>query len=166
MKIVKDTLKKRFSNKVNIEILNDNSHDFLDFDIKTKIFTHRKGAVKISPSKKGIWEKTGEPYFLPSYVGGDGYILSNFKGNKKSFYCTSHGVGRMYDKNETLKVFKNVSFAKSLNNKIKLFRYGKDKINSQNPKAFKNINLVLKSFKKYNLAYPICSLKPIASLKA
>jgi hypothetical protein len=47
-----------------------------------------------------------------------------------------------------------------------LFRYGKDKIKSQNPKAFKNIKLVLKSFNKFNLAYPISLLKPIASLKA
>jgi RNA-splicing ligase RtcB len=103
---------------------------------------------------------------MPTYVGGDGYILSNFKGNKKSFFCSSHGVGRMYDKNETLKRFSHLSFKESLENKIKLFRYGKDKIKSQNPKAFKNIDLVLKSFKKFNLAYPICSLKPIASLKA
>ena len=166
MKTIKEVFKKRFKDKAQLEILNDNDHDFLDFNKKNKIFTHRKGVVKINPSKKHSWEKTGEPYFLPSYVGGDGYILSNFKGNKKSFFCSSHGVGRMYDKNETLKIFKKVSFKKSLTNKIKLFRYGKDKIKSQNPKAFKSINLVLKSFKKYNLAYPICSLKPLASLKA
>jgi len=166
MKIIKETFYKRFSVNVKIEIFNDNDHDFLDFDSKNNIFTHRKGAVKILPSRKGIWEKTGEPYFLPSYVGGEGYILSNYKGNKKSFFCSSHGVGRMYDKIETLKRFGKISFRKSLENKIKLFRYNRDKIKSQNPKAFKNINLVLKSFKKYNLAFPICSLKPIASLKA
>ena len=166
MKTIKETFQKRFNDKAQFEILNDNDHDFLDFDKKSKIFTHRKGVVKISPSKKGIWKKTGEPYFLPSYVGGDGYILSNFKGNKKSFFCSSHGLGRMYNKDETLKIFRKESFKKSLTNKIKLFRYGKDKIRSQNPKAFKSINLVLKSFKKYNLAYPICSLKPLASLKA
>ena len=166
MKIIKDEFKKKFSNDVKVEIFNDNEHDFLDFDQKKRIFTHRKGAVKILPGKKGNWKKTGEPYFMPTYVGGNGYILTNFKGNKKSFFCTSHGVGRMYDKIETLKRFSNLDFKKSLENKIKLFRYGKDKIKSQNPKAFKKTNLVLKSFKKFNLAYPICSLKPIASLKA
>ena len=166
MKIIKDTFQKEISKNFKIEILNDNEHDYLDFNKKNKIFTHRKGAVKIMPAKQSFWKKTGEPYFLPSYVGGDGYILSNFKGNKKSFYCSSHGVGRIYDKNETLKIFGKENFNKSLKNKIKLFRYGKDKIKSQNPKAFKNLDTVLRSFKKFNLAFPICSLKPIASLKA
>lgn len=166
MKAIKETFQTKIHKSVKIEILNDNEHDYLDYDKKTGIFTHRKGAVKIMPAKKSFWKNTGEPYFLPSYVGGDGYILSNFSGNKKSFYCSSHGVGRMYNKNETLKIFRKVDFNKSLKNKIKLFRYGKDKIKSQNPKAFKNLDIVLKSFKKFNLASPICSLKPVASLKA
>ena len=166
MKIIKETLQKKISESIRVEILNDNEHDYLDFDKKKRIFTHRKGAVKIAPAKYSFWKKTGEPYFLPSYVGGDGYILSNFKGNKKSFFCSSHGVGRMYDKSETLKIFGKESFNKSLENKIMLYRYGKDKIKSQNPKAFKNLEIVLKSFKKFNLAFPICSLKPKASLKA
>lgn len=165
MKTIKEILNK-MSKNIKVEILNDNEHDYLDYDKKNNVFTHRKGAVKIASAKDSSWKKTGEPYFLPSYVGGDGYILSNFIGNKKSFYCASHGVGRMYNKNDTLKIFAKDDFNKSLKNKIKLFRYGKDKIESQNPKAFKNINTVLKSFKKFNLAHPICSLKPIASLKA
>jgi ribosomal protein L31E len=165
-KTIKEVFCKKTSLKAEVEIFIDNNHDFLDFDEISKIFTHRKGAVKINPGSKSIWKKTGEPYFLPSYVGGDGYILSNYKGNKKAFYCSSHGVGRFLNKTETLKKFSKINFNKSLDNKIILFRYGKDKIKSQNPKAFKNINLVLKSFKKYNLAFPILLLKPIASLKA
>tara|TARA_B100000579_G_scaffold428851_1_gene439697 strand:+ start:269 stop:1603 length:1335 start_codon:yes stop_codon:yes gene_type:complete len=165
-KIIKEVFFKRFAFETKVEIFVDNNHDFLDFKKISKIFTHRKGAVKINPGRKSIWKKTGDPYFLPSYVGGNGFILSNFKGNTKAFFCSSHGVGRFLNKTETLKKFNKIDFNKSLDNKIMLFRYGKDKIKSQNPKAFKNINLVLKSFKKFNLAFPISLLKPIASLKA
>ena len=45
---------------------------------------------------------------MPSYVGGDGFILSNFKYNEDSLNCSSHGVGRMINKNETFKKFKKL----------------------------------------------------------
>ena len=171
LKIIKDVLKKVFKNKkYKIEIFNDNNHDFLDFNLKEKIFIHRKGAVRLEEggNKNFIeeWRYTGEPYFMPSYVGGDGYILSNFRYNKSSLNCSSHGVGRMINKNDTLKKYKKISFRKSLDNKLMLFRYKVDKIKSQNPKSFKNVKSVINDLEKFKLAKPISVHKPIASLKA
>lgn len=171
LKIIKDVLENVFTNDdFLVEIFNDNNHDFLDFEKKDQLFIHRKGAVRLEPGGKNSslneWVLTGEPYFMPSYVGGDGFILSNFKYNEDSLNCSSHGVGRMINKNETFKKFKKINFKKSLDNNLMLFRYNVDQIKSQNPKSFKNINSVLKNFKKFNLCKPISRHRPLASLKA
>ena len=71
----------------------------------------------------------------------------------------------MINKNDTLKKYKKISFRKSLDNKLMLFRYKVDKLKVKS-KIFKNVKSVINDLEKFKLTKPISVHKPIASLKA
>ena len=52
-------------------------------------------------------KKNSEIYFLPTYLGGDGYILKQMKKNHfHTLNTVNHGVGRIYNKDVSLeKIF-------------------------------------------------------------
>lgn len=169
-KVLKEVLEESISGLEEVEIFSDVPHDYLEYEESNNLFIHRKGAAKIFPSSyypdDHDWNKTGTPYLFPSCVGGDAYIISNKKGNKNTFYTVSHGAGRLIKKDQAIDRYKNSSLEETMKYKIKLFRYGVDQIEGQNPLAFKDMDTILKNFKNFNLADSIVKLKPIASLKA
>mgnify|MGYP001168237788 CR=1 FL=1 len=169
-KTIKNVIEETLSDLENVDIFSDIPHDYLEAYEDQKLFIHRKGAAKLFPSnyftKDHIWSKTGTPYLFPSCVGGDAFIITNKDGNKNTFNTVSHGAGRLIRKERAINLYKNNNFNNNLKHKIKLFRYGVDQIEGQNPLAFKDIDLIIKTFQKFNLADPIIKLKPLASLKA
>jgi RNA-splicing ligase RtcB len=116
--------------------------------------------------KTNIWVNTGSPYILPTFAGGDAYLMINKKGNKEANFTMSHGIGRIYTKQEASKVFKNSKSEKLFKKKIQIFRYNKDDINSQNPNAFKKTKDITDSLEKNNLGEKIAIFKSVGSLKA
>jgi RNA-splicing ligase RtcB len=168
-KKIKDALFKMEKN-ISASIFSDLPHDYLDYDSKSKIFSHRKGVIKLYPGNKfkktNIWVNTGSPYILPTFAGGDAYLMINKKGNKEANFTMSHGIGRIYTKQEASKVFKNSKSEKLFKKKIQIFRYNKDDINSQNPNAFKKTKDITDSLEKNNLGEKIAIFKSVGSLKA
>jgi len=154
---------------VNVEIISDAPHDFLEHHPKDDYYIHRKGSVKALPGKfyneNVIFRKTGFPFVFPSCAGGSAYIVSNFGGNEDTFYTTSHGAGRMIRKDEAIGMFRDEDVEMSFEHNIQLFRYGVDEIEGQHPKSFKDMKSVMDILQRFNLVYPIIKLKPVASLK-
>jgi len=169
-KVLKEVLEEFVPDLEFVEIFSDVPHDYIESHEIDNIYVHRKGAAKIFPgsyyNKKHKWRETGTPYLFPSCVGGDAYIISNSTGNPDSLYTVSHGAGRLIRKDKAIDLYKNNNLDDSMKHSIKLFRYGVDKIEGQNPLAFKDMDVIIKTLKKFNLASPITKLKPIASLKA
>lgn len=160
-KIFEKVLEKK---KCSVDIVNDKTHDFLDF--YKNVFFHRKGAVNLK-CDRNLQKKNSEIYFLPTYLGGDGYILKQMKKNHfHTLNTVNHGVGRIYNKDVSLKKFSKIPLNKTLKNKVKLFRYYKDNIKSQMSLSFKNDKKIIKFLQDNKIAKTITTLKPIASLKA
>ncbi len=152
------------SKKCYVDIVNDKTHDFLDF--YKDVFFHRKGAVNLK-CDRNPQRINSEIYFLPTYLGGDGYILKQMKKNHfHTLNTVNHGVGRIYNKDVSLKKFSKIPLNKTLKNKVKLFRYYKDNIKSQMSLSFKNDKKIIKFLQDNKIAKTITTLKPIASLKA
>jgi tRNA-splicing ligase RtcB (3'-phosphate/5'-hydroxy nucleic acid ligase) len=169
-KVLKEVLEEFVPKLEFVEIFSDVPHDYIELHKNNDLFIHRKGAAKIFPGsyyKKGHkWRDTGTPYLFPSCVGGDAYIISNSMGNPESLYTVSHGAGRLIRKDKAIDLYKNNNLDESMKYKIKLFRYGVDQIEGQNPLAFKDMDVIMKTLEKFNLSSPISKLRPIASLKA
>ncbi len=167
-KTIKEILNQTLNCLQDVQLFSDCPHDYLEQ--KEDIFIHRKGSVKLIEAsfsdQNHPWVETGTPYLFPSTVGGDAYIVSNQEGNELAFNTVSHGAGRLIKKDAAIEKYKDVDFENALQNKILLFRYGVDIIEGQNPKAFKDIDLIMQLFNNFNLAKPISKLIPIASLKA
>ena len=153
-----------------VRIFSDIPHDYLEYDKEDDLFIHRKGAAKLNPGDSypdgHAWRSTGQPYLFPSCVGGDAYIITNVQGNSESFYTVSHGAGRLIRKDRAIDLYKNSSIADTMKHEIKLFRYGVDQIEGQNPLAFKDIDTIMETFQRFELAHPVTKLRPLASLKA
>ena len=169
-KILREVIEECIPGLENVEILSDVPHDYLEYHTGEDLFIHRKGAAKIFPAdhypEGHAWSQTGTPYLFPSCVGGDAYIITNPQGNPESFNTVSHGAGRLIRKDRAIDLYKDTSLDDMMKHKIKLFRYGVDQIEGQNPLAFKDIDTILETFKRFNLANAVCKLKPLASLKA
>lgn len=167
-KVIKEVLEEVLPNIECIEIFSDIPHDYLERS--DDVFLHRKGAVKLLPAccfdSDNPWGRVGMPYIFPSCVGADAYIISNPEGAKLTYNTTSHGAGRLIRKDAAIEQYKNTDLESSMKNRIKLFRYGVDQIEGQNPSAFKDGDLMMEFFEQYGLAHGITKLKPLASLKA
>jgi len=153
--------------KLNYNIFSDLPHDYLECDLRSKNYYHRKGVIKVNPKSKFTkshrWSKTGSPYILPSHPGGNAYIMINKNGNKNSLYSLNHGMGRSLSKTEAAIKIKKFSFNKK---KIQIFRYYKDDLRTQSPKAFKDTKNILNAIKSNKLADNIAVLESVAVLKA
>jgi len=169
-KVLKEVIEECVPDLVSVEIFSDVPHDYIEYQEDSAIFIHRKGAAKLFPGgyypEDHSWRQTGTPYLFPSCVGGDAYIITNVDGNDESFNTVSHGAGRLIRKDRAIDLFRDSNLNETMKHKIKLFRYGVDQIEGQNPLAFKDIDTIMQTFQDFNLAYPVSKLKPLASLKA
>jgi tRNA-splicing ligase RtcB (3'-phosphate/5'-hydroxy nucleic acid ligase) len=169
-RILKEIIEDIIPAKHEMEIFSDVPHDYLEYHQDQDLFVHRKGASKLFPGKFYFedhpWRKTGTPYLFPSCVGGDAYIIVNELGNADALNTVSHGAGRLIRKDRAIDLYRDQKLGDAMKHKIKLFRYGVDDIEGQNPLAFKDIDIIMQTFESFNLARPITKLKPLASLKA
>ena len=169
-KILREVIEECIPDLVHAEIFSDVPHDYIEHRTTENLFIHRKGASKLFPgdfySADHSWYQTGTPYVFPSCVGGDAYIITNVEGNDASYNTVSHGAGRLIRKERAIDLYRGRNIDDMMKHRIKLFRYGVDQIEGQNPLAFKDIENIIKTFQDFNLAYPVSKIKPLASLKA
>jgi len=169
-RVLKEVIADCIPETEKLEIFSDVPHDYLEYHESEDLFVHRKGASKLFPGSHypegHTWHKTGTPYLFPSCVGGDAYIIINEAGNSEALNTVSHGAGRLIRKDRAIDLYRDHSLDDAMKHRIKLFRYGVDDIEGQNPLAFKDIDIIMKTFESFNLARPVTKLKPLASLKA
>ncbi len=154
------------------KIISDAPHDFVNkisID-NNEMVLHRKGAVEALPadqfSTDHFYGKYGKPFFFPTAPGNDSFIMINQKGNKEALYTSSHGAGRvmgMEEANQSFDQKELLEYVKSRN--VKLYSFGKGKLASQAPSAFKSSEKILRVLENLKLADPVCRLKPLAVIK-
>lgn len=157
---------------VKARLLSDAPHDFIEKidEDGEPLVLHRKGAVRALPAglypEGHLYNQYGKPFFFPSSPGNDSYLMINTEGNHDSFYTCSHGAGRIMAMEEASVQFAKdevLSLSKSRN--VRLYSFGKGKLASQSPSAFKPMDLVMNTLQSMNLAQPVARLKPVAVIK-
>lgn len=171
--VIRDALKKSFEAKtVNIRILHDGNHDVLQKEAidGENFYVHRNGATRALPPKyfpnHPIFSKTGQPVLLPSSLGRPSFLCAATKGCPGSYYSSCHGAGRLFDRGEARHRFKTEEVFREVQaSNMKVYDYGKGHASEESPHAFKNVEDVLTTIIKYNIAEPVARLKPLAALK-
>ncbi|MFA8342840.1 MAG: RtcB family protein [Rhodothermaceae bacterium] len=163
---------KILGKEISCTLISDAPHDFVKkmaINGKT-VIQHRKGAVEALPKDffdtKHMYGKFGKPFFFPTAPGNNSYIMINSDGNQDALFTSSHGAGRTIDMEKASLLFNEEDLLKhTKKNNCKLFSFGKGKIASNAPSAFKSADKIKQLLKKYNLSTPVCELKPIAIIK-
>lgn len=153
-------------------LLSDAPHDFIENigDNGDNVFLHRKGAVRALPAEHfhpdHPFGKYGKPFFFPSSPGNDSFIMINQSGNAETFHTCSHGAGRIMAMEEASSQFQvNDIIEYSASRNVKIYSFGRGKLASQSPSAFKPMEVVMATLRDMNLAEPAARLKPIAVIK-
>lgn len=138
--------------------IGSHSHDNITAELhdgKVKV-VHRNGVQNIGNDEYCI---------LPSAMGDFSYIMKN-TFNKKAFFSTNHGTGRMQDKHIAKINFSEESTTTEMKQRsIALYRVGDGNLAEQNMHAFKEPGAIVKEMEKNNLAKRAAKTCPIAVIK-
>lgn len=169
--IVRRALREVFSDKeMACPLLYDLSHVLIqreDHDGQ-KIWVHRQGGCQAYPKEKMGWhpvyKHTGQPFPLPSSLATPSYICVAESGAKEALYSSCHGTGNVTHafKND---IREEELLARLRINRIKVYHMRKTSIVKHNPGKYKDAERVLNALKAFNIASPVCKVKPLASLK-
>jgi tRNA-splicing ligase RtcB len=162
-----------FGREITVSVFSDAPHDLLDQTAPegTNIFAHRKGVVRTRPSgayaNDHPFGKTGRPFYFPSSLGEDAFIMARPDGDPQNFGVCSHGVGRSMTRDEAMNTYSDEELERQINEtRIRLYRYGHGGFSAQAPAAHKDTDKILSLLDQFRLCRQVARLRPLASLKS
>ncbi len=151
-------------------LLYDVTHNIGKFEKHGEnVFVHRKGATRaFGPGRKEIplkYQKTGQPVLIPGSMGTSSYVLFG-KGNKDTFESSCHGAGRILSRSKAKKSFDRQEIKTKLK-KQGIFVKSKSSstLSEEAPRAYKDVDEVVKVIEKANICGLVARLKPLGVVK-
>ena len=160
-KIVKREFNKFFGK--DLEVFVDHSHNLasVEFIEGEKKIIHRKGASKIFRKDGKIY-----PTVLPGdMIRGSYIVLGSERLLKETHGSICHGAGREYSRRESMKKFRIGELKKMISEKGILLDIKNRKIIEEFPKAYKDLNWIMKYLEKNKFIDNSIFLKPILCIK-
>jgi tRNA-splicing ligase RtcB (3'-phosphate/5'-hydroxy nucleic acid ligase) len=158
---IQEALKQSLKRDISVQLLSDTTHERIDreeFD-KKEYWVHRNGATKVSYDPQEIM-------LIPAFMGGPSFLCMSDNAVSQTRYSVNHGVGRLFDKQESREKFNTEEIYNVLKSKeIRLYKLGNEDIREQAPGAFKDIDKVMQSLKTHKLVNPVATTVPLAILK-
>ncbi len=138
---------------------------------KRKIMVHRRGATRNFPGKRPevsmTYRVTGQPVIVAGSMGHHSYVLAGSDLSlTKTLGSGVQGAGRKVPEDKAMKMFKVEDVMQELKDfGVYLKTKNKEHIPAEAPGAYKDIEQVIKSITKANLATRVARLKPIGVIK-
>ena len=172
---LRESLKNYFPN-FRAEVVYDICHNIAKFEKQKinnkqkKVLVIRKGATRSFCSKNELpkkYQSIGLPVLIPGSMGTASYILIGTKKSQEiSFSSMPHGAGRIKSRMQARKIFNPKRIKKELDNKnIFLKTKSLQRIAEEAPKAYKNINEIIKITCDSGIGDLIVKLKPLGVIK-
>ena len=142
----------------------------IDGEMK-KVWMHRKGATRAFPpghkDLPEVYKESGQPVLIPGSMGTASYVLvGTEEGMKKSFGSTAHGAGRAMSRFAAKKQFRGEEIKRELEQeKIYVKAASWKGISEEAPKAYKDIDEVIKVSDSVGIAKVVARLRPIGVIK-
>lgn len=123
-----------------------------------KLCVHRKGATRAFED---------QPVLIPGSMGTSSYLLIGTKKSKEiSFGSTAHGAGRVLSRIKAIKSFNPTKIKEDLKKQgIDIYTSHLKGISEEAPKAYKNIDEVIRVSDNLGIAKKVARLKPLAVIK-
>lgn len=173
---VRESFKKYFS-KTKVNLVYDVAHNiakFEEFTINGKkktLCVHRKGATRsFGPGRKElpkIYQKTGQPIFIPGSMGTASYVLVGTKEAQDiSFASTAHGAGRVMSRSRARREISAKQVKTQLEQRDVLINMDSvANVVDEAPQAYKDVDEVVRVSDELNLGKIVAKLKPLAVVK-
>jgi tRNA-splicing ligase RtcB len=138
---------------------------------KVKVCVHRKGATRAfgpgSPELPAEYQKIGQPVFVPGSMGTASWVLVGTEGSmEQSFGSTCHGAGRMMSRSQAKKTVRGDMLRSQLEKVGIRIRAGSlAGLAEEAPVAYKDVDAVVDTVSKANIARKVARIIPVAVIK-
>jgi tRNA-splicing ligase RtcB len=175
LKAVRDVLDEVLGRPCGLRLLSDAPHDLVEelpapTAGEPSVYIHRKGVVRglsgetFAPGHR--FAAHGRPFFFPTCLGEDSLLMTRSAPSEDPFDVCSHGLGRSMTREEAMQNFTDEEVLASVAARgVRIYRYGHDGFSAQAPGAHKDANKIKTMLKRFGLANPVASVRPLASLK-
>ena len=136
-----------------------------------ELLIHRKGATRaFGPSQEGlpeIYQKTGQPIFIPGSMGTSSYVLvGTDESMKTSLGSTAHGAGRLMSRHAANKKWRGEEVKEKLEKEQIFIKAASWKgISEEAPLAYKDVDDVVDVSDKAHIGTIVAQLRPIGVVK-
>lgn len=174
--LVRDTFARQFPG-TDLPLLYDVSHntcseeDHLVNGVRKHLYVHRKGATRaLGPGHPDLppdFKHTGQPVLIGGTMGTASYILVGATTNAaRSFQSACHGAGRRLSRSQALKQWQGSDIIKKLELKNILIRSPSLRgIAEEAPGAYKDVDAVVETAERAQLARKVAKLAPLICIK-
>ena len=166
---ISQTIKKMFGRDPEMDLIYDMPHISITKEnhFGTDVYVHRSNTSRAyGPQKTDhpIYQKTGEPVFIPSSMSTDAYICVGTDRNEDSFFSAPHGTGKGKNENEKTISTKDELFAKMKSKGVKLYNAQSSIVTNQDSARYKNIEKVIEGVEANGIAHVVAKMEPVAVL--
>ncbi|HLM84267.1 MAG TPA: RtcB family protein [Candidatus Bathyarchaeia archaeon] len=166
---ISETIKKLFDRDPEMDLIYDMPHISISKEnhFGRDVWVHRSNASRAyGPAKADhpIYQKTGEPVFIPSSMSTDAYIGAGTDRNEGSFFSAPHGTGKGSNANEKSISTKDELFAKMKDKGVRLYNAQSRIVVNQDSARYKDIDKVVTGIEANGIAHVVAKMKPVAVL--
>lgn len=154
--IVGELIEKHTGQRVEFgeEINCHHNYAALENHYDANVWVHRKGAVRVRQGEKAV---------IPGAMGSCSYVVEG-KGNRESFYTSSHGAGRRYSRSGAMQAFSTEKVMTDLKEQgVVLGKRKKNDVAEECRFAYKDIDQVMAQ--QTDIVTPVRKLKTVGVVK-
>lgn len=135
------------------------------------LLVHRKGATRAfppgHPEIPRDYQAIGQPVIIPGDMGRNSYVLAGTMGAmEQTFGTVCHGAGRVMSRAQAVREAEGRSIEKELENQgIIVMGRGRKGIAEEQPKAYKDVNDVVRVVHNAGLAKRVARMRPLGVIK-
>lgn len=157
----------------NISVLYDVAHNIAKLESHNGVeyIVHRKGATRsFGPGSSEIpdaYRTAGQPVLIPGSMGTYSFVLAGTeRAMQTTFGSSCHGAGRSLSRIKAKKIIDYNRLSKQLEDYGVVVRAGSAKgLLEEAPQAYKNVDDVVNTVEKDEIAKTVARLKPLAVIK-
>lgn len=166
---VAETAKRVLGRDIEMDLLYDMPHILVSQEkhYDKDIWVHRNGTSRAyGPSRMSdhpLFQKTGEPAFIPSSMSTEAYLCVGQDGNESTFYSCNHGAGKSTEETDTVVPKNKEELEKKLEGRgVKLYNGRSSHVIEQDSSHYKRIEDVIESVTQNNVVKPVIKMQPIS----
>lgn len=163
-------LEKTMKRKVELDLLYDTPHIFINREkhFGEDVWVHRNGTVSARGPQgmagHPVFEKTGEPVFIPSSMSTPAYLCAGTDRNESSFFSASHGTGKRRLAQEEAAGTKNELMEHMEKKHVRLYNAKSKGIVHQDSGYYKDVEKVIEGMVDNGTVNVVAKMMPVAVL--